>query len=89
MVRGMYNTTHADHNGRHEQGVVTMNTIWFKGDELTITSEPFMLHGGEFVTAVNADGKEFTVATRAQQARNAADRQSEWKKQQAEFAKLA
>jgi hypothetical protein len=67
----------------------TMGTIWFKGDELTITSDPFMLHGGEFVTAVNDEGKEFTVATRAQQNRNAADRQSEWKKQQAEFAKLA
>ena len=66
-----------------------MNTIWFKGDELTITSDTFMLHGGEFVTAVNADGKEFTVATRAQQDRNAADRQAEWTKQQAEFAKLA
>ena len=65
-----------------------MGTIWFKGDELTITSNPFMLHGGEFVTAVNAEGKEFTVATRAQQARNAEDRQTEWIKQQSEFAKL-
>lgn len=40
--------------------------VYFRGDEVTITSEPFQLYGGEFMEAVTEDGKKVTVATDAQ-----------------------
>ncbi len=62
--------------------------VWFKGDEVTVTSEPFTLHGGEFVNAVTESGKEIVIATKAHQAANARASQDAWKAQQAEFRKL-
>ena len=61
---------------------------WLKGDEVTITSEPYMMHGGEFQNAVTEDGKEICIATPAQTAKNVQDFQSDWAKQQAEFRNL-
>lgn len=62
--------------------------VWVKGDEVTITSEPFFLHGGEFQKAVTESGKEIVVATKAQATKNAKAAQDAWNAQQAEFRKL-
>lgn len=61
---------------------------WFRGDEVTITSEPYTLHGGTFQDAVTETGKKVTVATKAQQAANAKAAQDAWKAQQDEFRGL-
>jgi len=62
--------------------------VWSKGDEYTITSEPFMLHGGMFQKAIGESGREIVVPSAAQQAANTERSQREWKDQQAQFARL-
>lgn len=63
-------------------------TTWFRGDEVTITSEPYILHGGEFQDAVTADGRTVTMATAAQREADAMLRQSEYREAQAGFSRL-
>jgi hypothetical protein len=62
--------------------------VWFKGDKVTITSEPFILHGGEFQNAVTEDGRPAVVATPAQKVKDAEQRIAEREAQQAEFRRL-
>jgi len=62
--------------------------VWFRGDEVTITSEPFTLHGGTFQNAVTADGKTVTVATPAQVKANAVNAQKAFAGQQDQFRRL-
>ncbi|MDP1931891.1 MAG: LPD38 domain-containing protein [Gammaproteobacteria bacterium] len=62
--------------------------VWSKGDEVEIISAPYMLHGGEFVDAKKEDGTRITIATRAQQDKNAARNQEEWADQQEQFRNL-
>jgi len=75
-----------------KDGTQMMNAIgskvWFKGDEVTITSEPFMLHGGEFQNAIKADGSVVTIATAKQSKTNAATAQKAYADQQADFRRL-
>ena len=37
--------------------------IWHSGDEYTVTSEPFTLHGGEFQYAIDEQGKTIVVVS--------------------------
>ena len=37
--------------------------IWHSGDEYTITSEPFTLHGGEWQYAIDEHGKTIVVVS--------------------------
>lgn len=62
---------------------------WFRGDELTITTEPYELYGGVFQDGITASGKTVTVATPVQRDLNAKAKRDEWKSQQQQFAKLA
>ena len=62
--------------------------VWFKGDEVTITSAPFALHGGEFQNATTENGKAIVVATPAQKLANVVRAREEREAQQAEFRTL-
>ena len=64
------------------------NKTWFKGDEVTITSEPFILHGGEFQKAVTKDGKEVVIATPAQKAKDVRRAQEEYQEQQESYLRF-
>jgi len=62
--------------------------VWFKGDPITITSEPYTLYGGEWQDGIGDSGKIVTVPTPAQEQKNVAAQQQAWQKQQAEFRRL-
>ncbi len=62
--------------------------IWHKGDELTISTDAYSLHGGEFQDAIAENGKAITIATPEQQSADADRSRSEWTEQQSQFRKL-
>jgi len=62
--------------------------VWHKGDEVTITSNPYVLYGGEFQDAITENGRTITIATPEQQSRNAERSRTEWTEQQSQFRKL-
>jgi hypothetical protein len=62
--------------------------VWHKGDEVTIISDSYVLHGGEFQDAMTETGKVITIATPEQQSRNAGRSRTEWNEQQSQFRKL-
>lgn len=62
---------------------------WSNGNEVTITSEPFILHGGEFQNAVKESGKPCIVPTPEYKAAQIRANQDAWKDRQAEFRKLS
>lgn len=62
--------------------------IWNRGDEVVIISEPFILNGGEFQTAVDETGKQLIVATPAQIESDKARSVREWKNLQDGFRRL-
>jgi hypothetical protein len=62
--------------------------IWHSGDEYTITSEPFTLHGGEFQYAIDEQGKTIAVVSPEYLERNVAANKAAWHEQQAFFSKL-
>lgn len=62
--------------------------VWFKGDEATIISEPFILSGGEFQKATLENGKEIVVATPAQKEKNSKANREAFTVQQSEFRNL-
>lgn len=63
--------------------------VWHRGDQVTITGEPYTLHGGQWQDGVTEAGKPVTLTTpaakQAQQARQKAD----WQADQASFRRLA
>jgi hypothetical protein len=61
---------------------------WHKGDEVTITSEPYMLYGGWFQDAVTECGKTVSLATKDQREATAQRAIDERKAQQEDFKKL-
>lgn len=61
---------------------------WSGGDEVTITSEPFTLHGGEYQNAVTEAGKTVTVKTPEYAKAQADAKRQEWKDQQDQFRRL-
>lgn len=62
--------------------------VWHKGDEVTIKSEPYELHGGMFQDAVDEFGNNILVATPEHKDRNAERAKAEWQQQQDEFRNL-
>jgi len=61
---------------------------WHRGDEVTITSKPYNLHGGEFQDAVTESGKKIVIPTKAQTTNTAESKQREFKEQQDQFRRL-
>ncbi len=70
------------------QGYPVGSTQFFKGDEVTITSEPREEFGGLFQEAVKADGTTVTLAAPEQRQADVERAQQERAQQQAEFRKL-
>jgi hypothetical protein len=62
--------------------------VWHSGDEVTIISGPYVLHGGQFQDAITENGKTITIATPEQQSRNAEQSRNAWIEQQSQFRKL-
>lgn len=62
--------------------------VWSKGDEYTITSLPFVVHGIELQSAVREDGKKADLPTPEYIAARNAKNQSDWSSQQVQFARL-
>ena len=63
-------------------------TVWSGGDEVTITSEPYELHGGTWQNGVTASGQKKTVITPLARAFDVAKQQTQWKEQQAAFSRI-
>jgi len=63
-------------------------TVWFKGDEVVISSAPYEMYGGEFQNATRADGSTVSIATESQKAKNVAETRKARKDLQAGFARL-
>ena len=62
--------------------------IWYKGDEVTITSDPYMDGGMEWINAVREDGVEVVMITEAQRSVQVNQAQRVWREQQKGFARL-
>ncbi len=61
---------------------------WFKGNEITITTEPYELYGGMWQDGIDKDGKTFCVLAPEQQEIEVAKRQEDHRQQQASFSEL-
>ena len=61
---------------------------FFRGNEVTVTSEPYKLYGGWFVDCIDNNGEKVTVATKEQRQADASTEINNWKNQQAQFRKL-
>ena len=61
---------------------------YFKGDEVTITSDPYEYRGGEWHDAITESGKKVVVASRAHVSRNVLESRERWRRMQADFRKL-
>jgi hypothetical protein len=62
---------------------------WYKGDEVTITTEPYEMFGGMFQDAETETGEIVSIATVDQVEKNIAKARSDWKDQQSAFANLS
>ncbi len=62
--------------------------IWSRGSEVTITSEPYMISGGEFQDSVDENGKAWIEATPEERERNVHRNRQEFKDQQEAFSRL-
>lgn len=62
---------------------------WFKGNEITITTEPYELYGGWWQDGVDETGKPVSVVSPTQRKANTEKAKAEHKEQQAGFARLA
>ena len=63
--------------------------VWFRGEELTITGNPYKLYGGLFVDAVGGDGNTKTIPAEEQIAISAGMAIDEFRNAQAGFSRLA
>lgn len=63
--------------------------VWHRGDEATVTSLPYKLHGADWQDATLTDtGRIVTLPTPEQMEQNAQNAKHGWQAQQAGFAKL-
>ena len=63
--------------------------IWHKGDEATVSSLPYKLHGVDWQDAIVTDtGETITILTPEQVEVNAQIARQVWQAQQAGFARL-
>lgn len=62
--------------------------IWSRGEEATITTEPYEMHGGQWQDAETESGKTVTVPT--PEYKDACGRQlkADWREQQRQFRNL-
>lgn len=63
-------------------------TTYFKGDPVTVTSEPFELHGGWWQNAQTEDGKVIMIKAPEQREIDTLNNQAAWQNQQAGFRRL-
>ena len=61
---------------------------WHRGNEVTITSEAFLLYGAWFQKAVTSSGNEVTLLSASQREADATAKQADWQRQQTQFRKL-
>jgi len=61
---------------------------WFKGDEITITTESYELYGGWWQDGVTESGHIVTVRTPEQSKTDLENRREEWRTQQDDFRRL-
>ena len=62
--------------------------VWFKGDLVTVISEPYAKFGGEFVDIELPNGSIAMMATPAQKDVDAQRQREDWNTMQAGFARL-
>jgi hypothetical protein len=62
--------------------------VWYKGDEVSVISEAYVLHGGLFQDAITEDRKMVTIATPEQAAMSYINAQKEWRDSQEQFSRL-
>ena len=63
--------------------------VWFRGDEVTITTEPYCMFGAMWQDGITTEcGKLVSVKTPGQRAADAARKQAEWREQQDAFKRL-
>ena len=62
---------------------------FFRGQEITITTEPYYLHGATWQDGITESGKIFTVRSLEEIAKRAERTKSEWAEQQTAFRGLA
>jgi hypothetical protein len=63
--------------------------VWHKGDEVTIITDSYILHGGAFQDALTENGDVVTIATPEQQLANAQRFRADWAEQQSQFRALS
>lgn len=61
---------------------------WFKGDEVTITTDPYPMYGGMWCDAVTDSGETVSIVTEDQQAMNLNRQRTEHKTMQDQFRRL-
>jgi hypothetical protein len=61
---------------------------WFKGDEITITTDAYELYGTNWQDGVDETGKIVTVKTKESKDADVAAKKKEWTDQQAAFRRL-
>ncbi len=62
--------------------------IWYKGDEVTITTKPYNLYGGEFQDAITDTGKTVSISTPRDEDKQVKAYQDKWHEQQEAFSRL-
>jgi hypothetical protein len=62
--------------------------VWYKGDEVEVISEAYVLHGGLFQDAITEDRKMVTIATPEQSTLSYINAQKEWRDSQEQFSRL-
>ena len=62
--------------------------IFFQGIEITITTAPSAIYGGEFQDGVDENGKAYSVISPEQQEASCQTKQTEWENRQASFRRL-
>jgi len=59
-----------------------------RGEKVTVTTEPFELHGGMFQNAVDDNGKVYTLMVTESLEEHAKMKRQEWLDRQAGFSRL-
>lgn len=62
--------------------------LWHRGDEVTVTSNPYPLFGGMFQDATTEEGRVVQVVPPAEQSRLSERNRREWREQQEGFRRL-
>jgi hypothetical protein len=64
------------------------DTVWFKGDEVVITTEPYELCGGTWQDAITESGSIVCLATPEYIEDSVNMQKEDWKEQQQQFRNL-